>query len=134
MALSANRDPQLRDDNIQSISVADNVHIYRGALVCIDPATGYLNPAADSAGYIFVGIALEECDNTLTGHSAGLKSCRVQKRGSYQATIVGAAITDRGQPVFVSDDTTVAVAGVVNNVACGVVSEHISATSVRVAF
>ncbi len=134
MALAANKHPEIKTDEILSVKVADNVHIYRGAMVCIDPATGYANPAADAAGYTFAGIALEEVDNTLTGHAAGGKSVRLQRKGSFAATIVGAAQTDMDAPVFVSDDETVATAGIINNVAVGRISEYISATSVRVAF
>jgi len=133
MALSANKDPQIREDEMLSLKVQDNVHIYRGAIVCIDPATGYALPAADTTGYTFAGIALEEVDNTLTGHAAALKRVRVQRRGSAIFTASGLAQTDVGKAAYVSDDTTIALTSTYL-VLIGVISEYISATSCRVTF
>ena len=71
MALSANAEIPRMTGELKSYLVADNVHIFKGALVCVEPAAGYALPGADTARLSFVGIAAEECDNTLTGHTAG---------------------------------------------------------------
>ena len=54
------------------IPVADNVHIYKGSIVCYD-TNGYGNIGADTSGFVFAGIAIDECDNTLANHTAGGK-------------------------------------------------------------
>lgn len=58
------------------VPVADNVHIFQGALIQVNPATGYAYPAgtantADTHTYVTVGRAYAEVDNTIVGHTAG---------------------------------------------------------------
>ena len=132
-ALTANRDPQTRDDEILSILVEDNVHIYRGAGVCVN-AAGYATPAADTAGNVFLGIAREECDNTLTGHTQGGKRVTVFRPGSAVFAKSSAAQTDIGLEAFISDDQTVVLAAAgTEGVHVGTVIDVPSSSTVRVA-
>src|SRR5689334_23244169 len=63
--------------------VEDNVHIYQGALVQVN-ASGYAVPAGvatavDTSGYVTMGKAMEEIDNTLSGHTQGGKTVQVDQ-------------------------------------------------------
>ena len=130
--VSANRDPHVKDGIILSILVEDSVHIYRGVGVCVN-AAGYAIPMGDDSGTQFVGVALEECDNTLTGHSQGGKRVRVQTQGSAVFTKTTAAQTDLGLPVYAGYDGTVVVAGGSSNkVFVGIITEIISSSLARV--
>lgn len=81
-ALSANAMIASKHGEIQSFPVEDNVHIYKGAMVVVN-TSGYALPGADTDGYRFVGIAYEECDNTVTGHSQGGLDVRVERTGRF---------------------------------------------------
>ncbi|MDD4985109.1 MAG: hypothetical protein PHQ43_04875 [Dehalococcoidales bacterium] len=126
-ALSANAEVGRYEGNLKSYPVADNVHIYKGAHVCID-ASGYLNPAADTAGFRYAGVAAEECDNTLTGHAAGGKECRVWTGGEFQATFTSITQAMVGQMMYIKDDATLDDTST-NLVPAGILVEYISATS-----
>lgn len=129
MALSANAEIPRMTGELKSYLVADNVHIYKDALVCVEPTYGYALPGADKASYRFVGVATEECDNTLTGHTAGGKSVRVWHNGEFllPATSITQAMT--GQVLYLVDDATVDDVTVTNFVPVGVLVEYVSATS-----
>lgn len=108
MSLSANRDlPRFVDQELRSFRVKASTHIYKGAFVGFDRASGYVRPLA--AGDMFAGIAYEECDNS--SGSNGDKACRVYTQGDFQAALTSAAITDVGKPVFASADDTLTFAG-----------------------
>lgn len=104
--LAANKDVERKEGMIESFLVEDNVHVYKGAMVCKNPA-GYALPAADAAGYKLLGEAYEECDNTLTGHSQGGKSVRVRRPGLL--LVVATSITQAmlGEMMYIVDDQTV---------------------------
>jgi len=130
--VGANRDPQVKDGVILSVLVEDSVHIYRGVGVTLN-AAGYATPMGDDAGAQFVGVALEECDNTLTGHAQGGKRVRVQTQVSAVFTKASAAQTDLGLPVYAGFDGTVVVAGgSTNKVFVGIITEIISTSLARV--
>jgi len=130
--VSANRDPQIKEGKILSLLMEDNVHIYRGVGVCIN-TSGYGTPMGDDSGSVFVGVALEEVDNTLTGHAQGGKRVRVQMPGNAIFTKSTAAQTDLGLPVYAGYDGTVVVAGSsTNKVFVGTIIEIISSSLVRV--
>jgi hypothetical protein len=129
MALTANRDRPVRSmGQIQSYLVEDNVHIYKGALVVANSA-GYAEPATNAANKVLLGVAHEECDNTLAGHTQGGKSARVVKGGTFLLTTVDLVQADVGIKCYVEDDTTVNDAGVATQ---GIVAEVVGATQVWV--
>lgn len=131
-ALSANKEVGYQIGSSRTYLVEDDVHIYRGALVCLN-TSGYLLPAADTANYIFAGVAAQECDNTLTGHAQGGKSCQVFNTGDVKLVSAGLAQSNVGAPVYVTDDATVGLTAT-NYVWVGAISDYISATSARVRF
>lgn len=134
-ALAANRgDVGLDFGPTVRIGVVASDIIYRGALVSVN-AAGFLKPAADAAGDIFVGVALEQADNS--AGAAGDVDCLVGIGGgliTLAHTAGGQAQANIGDEVGTDDDQTVdAAAGLVNNIFCGRIIKVNSATSVVVA-
>ena len=111
-ALSSYRDTKrMGDDVIPSVFdllVADNVHIFRGAIVGL--AGGYAAPAGSACTKV-VGIAESEVDNTLPGHAVGAQRVRV-RQGTFKVANSAAAdalaIADLGNLCYAADDQTVA--------------------------
>lgn len=94
--------------------VEDNVHIYQGALVQVN-ASGYAVPAGvatavDTTGYVTMGRAMEEVDNTLTGHTQGGKTVQVDQGAFSWDNLAGDPVVqaDVGRTCYAYDDHTVA--------------------------
>jgi hypothetical protein len=133
MALTANVDrPVVGQGTIKSFLVEDNKHIYKGALVVANNA-GYAEPATNAANKVLLGVAVEECDNTLAGHSQGGKSVRVVRGGNFKFTTSDLVQADVGIKCYITDDTTVDDAGTsTQGIIAGIVTEIESATKVWV--
>jgi hypothetical protein len=133
MALSANKDRSVKGaGSIQYFLVEDSVHIYKGALVVVNSA-GYAEPATNASGKALLGVAFEECDNTLTGHSQGGKSVRVIRGGRFLMTTADLVQADVGVKCYVEDDDTVNDAGTsTQGIVAGIVAAIESATQVWV--
>ena len=117
-ALTTNRYTKHRDGLVTAHPVAEAAHIFKGSLVCAN-ADGYAAPGADTAGFTFLGVALEEADNT-DGADGGLTvkvlCCGVFLLGKT-GTITQASL---GAKVYIADDQTVALAATTtNDVPCG---------------
>ena len=126
-ALSSDKQIELKDGVEIGVPVDDADKIYGGALVCVN-AAGYLVEGVDTAGLIFMGIAMEQKDNTL-GDDGDL-TCKVRRRGLIKC-ILGTAITQAnvGDNVFLVDDQTVDLtANVTNNIFCGIIAEYVDTT------
>ncbi|MGI4791373.1 MAG: hypothetical protein ACRYFS_21300 [Janthinobacterium lividum] len=128
-ALTNSFDARRKDGALVLYPLGAGVHIYKGGLVTAAPATGLVQPASDSAGLIFVGVAYEGADNT--GGTAGAKSIRVLKSGVFTYAKAGAVQTDVGKTAFAVDDATVSTAATTDNIACGTVVGA-SGTSVQI--
>lgn len=136
-ALSANNPAATTNPGeIIEYKVKGSTHIYQGARVCVQSSNGYLLPGADTSGIIYVGIALEEVNNT---GSDGAAICRVQFADSESIGIQTIAIASTatqatvGNFVYLVDDQTVDVAGgSTNKVAFGRVVKFLSAGWVQV--
>jgi hypothetical protein len=126
MSLSNNKDVARKEGRVEAFAVEDDVHIYKGALVALN-ADGYLEPASDAAGKVLAGIAYEECDNTLDGHSQGGKSCRVMRDGVFRLEASSVAQALVGRRVYVVDDATVDET-TSHSLLAGVVVEVVSST------
>jgi|SRR3990170_2961893 len=115
------------------VPVATNVKIFVGALVSRN-ATGFLIPAADTAGTKVIGVSSENVDNT--GGADGAKSALVMK-GVFRLGTTGAnAVTqaDMGNDVYVSDDQTVLkAAGPTNDIPAGTLEAMDGAADVWIA-
>lgn len=119
-SLSANR-PTDRQGSIDGVLVSrvgllveDNVHIYQGALTQVN-AAGYLVPAGvatavDTSAYVTAGRAMEEVDNTLSGHTQGGKTAQVDQ-GAFTWDNLAADPVVQGDVLrncYAYDDHTVA--------------------------
>jgi hypothetical protein len=137
MAASANRSAyHTNDPDRREPLGADNVHIFKGVMCCID-AAGFCVPADDNATYssVFL-VADEEFDSTGTGFSSG-EVDRVEgtKEVVCSMKAVGADQSWVGEMMYVVDDDTVApAADVTNYVLAGRCTDILSATEVLVDF
>lgn len=90
------------------IPIADNVHIYQGAMIQLD-AAGRANPAASSnTTQGIVGRAPFEYDNTVTGHTAGALTVEAEQ-GAFLYDLAASntpAQANVGGIVYASDDHT----------------------------
>lgn len=119
----------VRKDGIEvAYPVAASTKIYAGSQVCIN-TSGYAVPAADTAGYKFVGVAQEYVDNSAGAN--GDLTVRVRRKGSFEFAGAGFTVTDVDKVCFASDDQTVALS-TTNSVVVGRIAEVLSATSVMV--
>lgn len=101
-ALAVNRQvDRYPDQELRSYPVKASAHIYKGAFIGRDAASGYSRPLV--AGDAFEGIAYEECDNSAGAN--GAKSVRVQTIGDFDIALA-AVITNRGATVYASDSGT----------------------------
>lgn len=106
-ALSANTNvSRWVDQELRMFPVGAAVHIYRGALVGVDPA-GYLK--AFVPGDVFVGLAYEEKDNT--SGAAGALYCRAYTEGDFEYTLTGVAVKDVGKLVYATADNGIGLTG-----------------------
>lgn len=126
--LTVSREDSRKDDVVEAYKVKASTKIYKGALVAVD-SSGYVVTGVSTAVRI-VGVAYETIDNS-SGASGDL-SIRVWRTGSFQFNASGMAVTNIGAKVYVTDDNTVTLTAT-SNIQVGVITEFLSATSVRVA-
>jgi hypothetical protein len=122
-ALTRDRATPYREGIEVEYPVAANTKIYAGSLVCVN-AAGYAVPAADTSGYRFAGVALEQVDN-----SDGGKIVRVRRAGVFEFDAVSISQDMVGRPMFASDDHTFDdAAGPTNDIKVGLLVKYVSAT------
>lgn len=103
--------------------------VYEGAAVGSVAASGHARPLA--AGDVFSGFAEEKADNS-SGAAAAI-NVRTVESGKVKLSVSGAAITDKGSPVYATDDN-VFVFSPVGAVFIGFVHRFVSAGVVIVSF
>lgn len=118
-ALMSSHDARRKDGALVLYPLGAGVHVRKGGLLAVASATGLVQPASDSSGLVFVGVAYEGSDNT--GGAAGAKSVRVLKTGVYTYAKTAAVQADTGKAAFVVDDGTVSTAPTADSLICGVV-------------
>lgn len=130
MALTADRDTQRKDGNVESYPMGA-VKIYKGDLVMIN-SSGYAIPGADTASCVFVGVAREQVDNS--AGAAGDKNIEVWRKGAFLFAIAAATIASVGLVVYCEDGGgTVGLVGTTSNdIPCGKISQYEDATHVWV--
>lgn len=100
MALTANRDlNRYVDQELRTYLVAASAHIYKGALVGIDRASGYVRNLV--AGDTFAGVAYEEVNNS--AGSGGAASVRLYTQGDFILAANNAAQALVGAPIYAVD-------------------------------
>ncbi len=114
MALSANRNLEFyASAELIDVPVVDNVKIYKGAFVGQDASTGYARPL--QAGDTFLGVAYQQADNTIDGHTAGGITVRLHQNIDIVHTLTGVGQTHVGMPVFASADNTLTLTAASNS-------------------
>jgi hypothetical protein len=126
-SLSADQKIEYTDGVEAAYDVINADILYGGSLICVN-AAGYALPGADTAGLIFVGMAMERVDNSLG--NAGDKKVVVRRRGLIRMTFQTAiSIANVGDNVFIYDDEKVDLAGnVTNDIFCGIIATYIDTT------
>jgi hypothetical protein len=116
--LSAGQSTPMRTGQEVYLTVASNVVIYAGALVCQSNGVAY--PAADVSGYTVVGVARATVDNSTAIYSAtkGIDVWRgVFRMGNY-STATASSINSL---CYVADDNNVATGGMTNTIVAGII-------------
>ncbi len=103
---TTDRPVKRRAPGLVAFPVADNVKIKKGCFVMAS-AAGYATPCDGStASLVFLGIADESVDNTLTGHTAGGKWVRVWQDGIFELAAAGTiTAADLGAEVWIQTGT-----------------------------
>jgi hypothetical protein len=125
-ALTKDRATPYRDGIEIDFPVAANSKIYAGSLVCAN-ATGYVVPAADTAGLKFAGVALEQADNT--GGANGAKTVRLRRTGVFEFDASSITQAMVGTAMYIVDDHTMDDAsGPTNDIRIGVLVKYVADT------
>ncbi len=125
-ALSSDRLTSYREGIELDFPVAANTKIYAGSMVCVD-ADGYAAPAADTSGYLFLGVALEQVDNS--AGADGAKNVRVRRTGVFEFDAASITQAMVGDPMYAVDDQTFDdAAGPTNDIKVGILVKYGSAT------
>ncbi|MEJ2671220.1 MAG: hypothetical protein P8168_03250 [Deltaproteobacteria bacterium] len=124
-ALTRDRATPYREGIEVEYSVAANTKIYAGSLVCVN-ADGYAVPAADTSGFQFAGVAMEQVDNS--GGDGG-KVVRLRRTGVFEFDAVSLTQAMVGTDMYATDDHTFDdTAGATNHVKVGQLVKYVSAT------
>jgi len=116
---AARNTPEKDPPKVVSLTVASNVVIYAGSIVCVNSA-GKAVPGADSSGYAVVGRAESTVDNRTAVYSATAKISA--RKGVFRwANADAITIADVGKLVYVTDDATVNKTGGGQNIIAGTV-------------
>ncbi len=124
--LTKDRATPYRDGIEIEFPVAANTKIFAGSLVCAN-ASGYAVPAADTAGLRFLGVALEQVDNT--GGANGAKKVRLRRAGAFEFDAASITQAMVGTSMYVVDDHTIDdAAGPTNDIRVGILVKYVSDT------
>jgi hypothetical protein len=118
-----------RNKSIMDGPVKAGVKIYQNAAICTD-SSGLVVPAADVAGYVYLGIARYEYDNT--GGSNGDIKAEAWTDQQFKMTCTGAAQSWVGKNAYLIDDNTVAISGTTNSILMGKIVGFIDSSNVWV--
>ncbi len=125
-ALTKDRATPYRDGIEIDFPVAANIKIYAGSLVCAN-TSGYAVPATDTAGLKFVGVALEQTDNT--GGANGAKKVRLRRMGVFEFDALSITQAMVGTAMYVVDDHTFDDAsGPINDIRLGLLVKYVADT------
>jgi hypothetical protein len=112
------------------VPMRDNVKIYEGSAVGDDGAGG---ARALVAADPFRGFAVENADNTVSGHATGAIAVQVRLFGVIQLAVSSAVVGDLGKAVYASDDNAFTYTASGNSYV-GRVMRCVDSTHVAVAF
>jgi len=118
--LTADRKSERKQGSLFALPAAAAAQVYAGALVTADSA-GYLQPATDASGQVFVGVSKKEADNSSGAN--GDVTCEGYLKGVFQMNASGITQADLVKEAFVVDDNTIGL---------GVVAQPVNVTGVTV--
>jgi predicted RecA/RadA family phage recombinase len=125
-ALTRDRATAYREGLEMEFRVAAAAKIYAGSMVCLN-AAGYAVPAADTSGYRFAGVALEQADNS--AGADGAQVVRLRRSGVFEFNAANLSQALVGNAVYAVDDQTFADAGgAANDIKVGVLVKYVAAT------
>lgn len=125
-ALTQDRATPYREGIELEFPVAAGAKIFAGSMVCSN-AQGYAVPAADTAGLKFLGVALEQADNTAGAN--GAKKVRLRRTGVFEFNAVSITQAMVGDPMYVKDDNTFDDAsGTTNDIKAGILVKYVTDT------
>lgn len=125
-ALTKDRATPYREGVELEFPVAANTKVYAGSLVCAN-TNGYAVPAADSPGLKFLGVALEQVDNT--GGANGAKTLRLRRTGVFEFDAASITQAMVGSDMYAVDDHTVDdTVGAVNDIRVGMLVKFVTTT------
>lgn len=108
------------------VPMAAGAAINAGYFVCTN-TSGYAVPGADTAGYRFIGVALETKDNS-AGNNGDLL-IRVRRRSCFLMTAASITQAMVGNPMYVKTATSFDDAdGCTNDIKAGILVGYVSAT------
>lgn len=115
----AERNTAYRDGELIALPVAASTIVEAGNLVALN-ASGYLVPAADTAGLTVVGVAGETKDNSAGANGAVYCLIRRKKVFLFENHATN-AVTQAlvGKSVYVADSVTVCTDGATNDIVAG---------------
>ncbi len=125
-ALTDDAERNRKEGVMVSYPVSASEVIYKGALVC-DNGSGYAIACADNSSYHFVGVAVEQTDNS--SGSAGDDNVRVYKTGVFEIPKSSATQTDVGTVMYARSDNEVA-SSTTNSVTAGYVVDLVDSSTV----
>jgi hypothetical protein len=119
MALAKDRNTPIKDGEILVVGMGATQKVYAGSMAAKN-ASGYIQPAADVAGLVVVGMADEQVDNSAGANgdldiSIRRKKGFIFKNSTTNAVTIAHLLTD----IYVEDDETVASAGGTNSIVAG---------------
>jgi predicted RecA/RadA family phage recombinase len=125
-ALTRDRATAYREGLEMEFRVAAAAKIYAGSMVCLN-AAGYAVPAADTSGYRFAGVALEQADNS--AGADGAQVVRLRRSGVFEFNAANLSQALVGNAMYAVDDQTFADAGgAANDIKVGVLVKYVAAT------
>lgn len=108
MALTADRNTQMKDGELISVPVATNVKCYAGGLAVAN-ATGFAAPGSVATTLTYLGRFEETVDNT--GGANGAKAVLIRRKKAFKFKNHGADLVTQaelGKTCYIVDDETVA--------------------------
>lgn len=125
MAVTANQLIKKQDGKRRSYPVEESTRIYQGTLVYVN-AAGYACDVTATGVNAFVGIAVDEADNT--SGTDGAINVEVYTEGDFELTLTGGAQTEVGMPIYGDDNYACVVALGATSVRIGTIVKHVSST------
>jgi len=130
MALSADHFYETSDPQVIAFPLTNGVTVYAGALVGVDDSTGYAVEWADTANYIFAGVALRQAVGDTSASPVVDVDVNCGGMLLKKIAVTGvSAITNVGDKVYATDDNTFTTSATSNVQEIGIITRWYSSTT-----